>query len=84
LLWGDPVGQGLVGALGVVDVIEEVDLSLQLAQAAGERLLVEPPEQGLVESLVLALGGRLARLAGDGLGSQGSQVGDQLALVSAS
>ena len=46
-------------ALGVVEVVERVDLGLELGQGLGERLLVEVAEQGLVEPLVLALGGRL-------------------------
>ena len=66
----DASGQPLVGALGVVDVVERVDLGLQLGQRVGEWLLVEVAEQGLVEAFVLALGGRLVRLAGDRLDAQ--------------
>lgn len=47
----------MVGTLGVVDVVEGVDLGLELGQCGGEWLLVEVAEQGLVEAFVLALGG---------------------------
>ena len=66
-LRGDPAGQRLMRPLGVVDGVERVDLLLQLFEGRGEGLLVEPPEQGLMEALVLALRGRLVRLAGDRL-----------------
>jgi hypothetical protein len=46
----------LVGALGVVDVVERVELGLQLGQVGGEWLFVEVAEQRLVEAFVLALG----------------------------
>jgi hypothetical protein len=69
----------LVGALGVVDVVEGVDLGLELGVCVGERLLVEVAEQGLVEAFVLALGGRLVGLAGDRLGAQRGNMGDELA-----
>jgi hypothetical protein len=69
----------LVGALGVVDGVERVDLGLQLGQGVGERLLVQVAEQGLVEAFVLALGGRLVGLAGDRLGAQRGSVRDELA-----
>jgi len=48
-------------------VVEGVDLGLQLGEGLGEGLLVELAGQGLVEAFVLALGGRLVRLAGDRL-----------------
>ena len=79
----DPSGQSLVGALGVVDVVEGVDLGLQLGQGVGQWLLVEVAEQGLMEAFVLALGGRLVRLAGDRLDPQRGDVLDELAQVSA-
>ncbi|KQW96047.1 hypothetical protein ASC84_22030 [Acinetobacter sp. Root1280] len=63
-------GESLVGALGVVDVVERVDLGLQGGQCVGQWLLVEVAEQGLVEAFVLALGGRLVGLAGDRLHAQ--------------
>jgi hypothetical protein len=72
-----------VGPLGVADAVERVDLGLQVGQAGGEGLLVEVAEQGLVEALVLTLGGRLVRLAGDGLDAQRGDVLDELAQVSA-
>jgi hypothetical protein len=56
-----------MGTVGVVDVVERVDLGLQVGQAGGKRLLVEVTEQGLVKAFVLALGGRLVGLAGDRL-----------------
>lgn len=51
-------------ALGVVQHVELVDPLLQLLDRFGQRLLVEPLEQGPVEAFVLALRGRLAGLAG--------------------
>ena len=45
-----------MGALGVVDVVERVELGLQLGQVGGEWLFVEVAEQRLVEAFVLALG----------------------------
>lgn len=68
-----------MGALGVVDGVEGVDLGLQLGQRVREWLLVEVAEQGLVEPFVLALGGRLVGLAGDRLGAQRGSVRDELA-----
>ncbi|GAA1596430.1 hypothetical protein GCM10009804_61170 [Kribbella hippodromi] len=56
----DASGQPLVGSLGVVDVVEQVDLGLQLGERFSEWLFVEVAEQGLVEAFVLALGGRFA------------------------
>lgn len=44
--------------LGVIDQIEDVDLSLQLLECVGERLLIKEPEQGLVETFVLAVKSR--------------------------
>lgn len=43
----DPAGESLVGAFGVVDVVEGVDLGLELGQGVGQGLLVEVAEQGL-------------------------------------
>jgi hypothetical protein len=68
-----------VGTLGVVDVVERVDLGLQLRERVGERLLVEVAEQGLVEAFVLALSGRLVGLAGDRLGAQRGTMCDERA-----
>ena len=56
LLRGDAPGQALVGALGVVDVVEAVDLLLELGDGVGQGLLVQVAEQGLVEALVVARG----------------------------
>lgn len=42
----DPARESLVGSLGVVDVVERVDLGLQAGQAGGEGLLVEVAETG--------------------------------------
>lgn len=66
-----------MGALSVVDVVELVDLGLELPQGGGQWLLVELPEQGLVETFVLSLGGGLVGLAGDRLDAQGLEVDDQ-------
>ena len=73
----------MVGAFGVVEVVEGVDLSLELGQGVGQRLLVEVAEQGLVEAFVLALGGRLVGLPGDGLDPESGHVVDELAEVAA-
>lgn len=67
LLRSDPAGQTLMWALGVVDGVEGVDLGLEFGDRRGRGLLVEPAEQGLVETFVLALGGRLVGLASDRL-----------------
>jgi hypothetical protein len=56
LLGCDSAGKGLVGALGVVDHVELVDLLLQFLDRVGEWLLVEPAEQSLMESFVLSDG----------------------------
>ena len=74
LLPGDAPGQALVGALGVVDVVEAVDLLLELGDGVGQGLLVQVAEQGLVEALVLALGGGVVGFAGDGFDAQGAHV----------
>jgi hypothetical protein len=78
LLRGDPAGQPLVGSLGVIDLVEPVDLLLQLLDGAREGLLVEVSEEGLVEPFVLALRGRLIRFPGDRLNSEGLDIGDEL------
>jgi hypothetical protein len=67
---GDPARQTLMRAFGVIDHVERVDLGLQLLQRLGERLLVEEPEQGLMEPLILALRGRLIGFAGDRLSTE--------------
>ena len=74
LLRGDAPGQALVGALGVVDVVEAVDLLLKIGDGGGQGLLVQVAEQGLVEALVLALGGGVVGLGGDGFDPQGAHV----------
>ena len=74
LLRGDAPGQALVGALGVVDEVETVYLLLKLGDGGGQGLLVQVAEQGLVETLVLALGGGVVGLGGDGLDPQGAHV----------
>ena len=48
-----------MGSLGVVDEIEVVDLGLELLDGVGEGLLVEIPEQGLVDLSFFSLRGRL-------------------------
>jgi len=52
LLRGDPARQALVRTLGVIYLIEAVDLLLQLLEGLGEGLLVEEAEQDLVEAFV--------------------------------
>lgn len=61
-------------ALGVVDKVEAVDLLLKLGDGGGQGLLVQVAEQGLAEALVLALGGGVVGLGGDGLDPQGAHV----------
>jgi hypothetical protein len=39
-----------MGPLGVVDDLEGVDLFLEFGDRCGQRLLVEPAEQGLVKA----------------------------------
>ena len=56
LLWGDAPGQALVGAPGVVDVVEGVDPGLEVGDGLGRGLLVEVAEQSLAEALVVARG----------------------------
>lgn len=70
LLRGDASREGLVGALGVVDQVEPLDLVLELGVALRHGLLVQSSEQGLMEALVLALGSRLVRLAADRLDAE--------------
>ena len=64
---GDATGQTKVRTFGVVDLIEAVELFLQLLEVLRQGLLVEKPEQGLVEAFMLALHGRFIRFAGDRL-----------------
>jgi hypothetical protein len=64
-------------------VVKRIDLGLQLGERVGQWLFVEVAEQSLVEALVLALGGRLVRLAGDRLGAQPRDVLHELARVAA-
>lgn len=77
-------GQCLVGPLGVVVVVELVNLGLQFPEGLGEGLFVEPSEQGLVEPFVLALGLGMVGLAGDRFDAEGFQVGDERSLRAAS
>lgn len=79
LLRGDAPGQALVGALGVVDVVEAVDLLLELGDGVGQGLPARVAEQGLVEALVLALGGGPVGSAGGGFDAQGAHVLHQAA-----
>ena len=64
--------------LGVVDVVERVDLGLQLGQGVGKWLFVQVAEQCLVEAFVLALRGGLVGLAGDCFDSERVGVFDEL------
>ena len=79
LLRGDTPGQALVGTLGVVDEVEAVYLLLKLGDGGGQGLLVQVAEQGLVEALVLALGGGPVGSAGGGFDAQGAHVLHQAA-----
>ncbi|MBM7464112.1 hypothetical protein JOE64_002581 [Microbacterium dextranolyticum] len=67
-----------MSALGVVDVVELVDLRLQLAEIRGDGLLVEVAEQCLVEPFVLPLRGRLVGFPGDRLDPESGDVLDEL------
>ena len=61
LLRGHPPREALVGALGVVDLVEDVHLGLQLGEGAGQGLGMRVAHQGLAEALVLAQGGGVCR-----------------------
>lgn len=65
-------------AFGVVDDVEPVDLLLQLLESVSDRLFVEPPEQRLMEPLVLTLRGRLVGLPRDRFDAEGTHVRDEL------
>lgn len=56
LLGSDASWQSLVRALGVVDLIEPVDLVLELPVALRHGLLVQPPKQRLVKRSFLPRG----------------------------
>ena len=56
LLRGDAPGRALVGAPGVVEAVEGVDLGLEVGDGLGRGLLVEVAEQSLAEALVVARG----------------------------
>jgi hypothetical protein len=58
--------------------IKPIDLLLQLLEAVGERLHVEPAEQGLVEAFVLSLRGRLIGFDRDRLDPGRGDIGDEL------
>ena len=75
---GYPAGQPLVRSLGVMDLVEPIDLLLQLLKGASEGLLVEPAEQGLVEAFVLALRRGFVWLPGDRLDAKPGNEGDEL------
>ena len=47
---GEASGEGAVGALGVVDDAEQVELGLELGEGGGAGLFGEPPLDGLVEA----------------------------------
>jgi len=59
-------------------VIERINLGLQLGQGVSQWLLVQIPEQRLMESLVLSLRGRLVGLAGDRFHPEHADVLDEL------
>ena len=63
--WGRWVLQG---------VVEAVDLLLELGDGVGQGLPARVAEQGLVEALVLALGGGVVGFAGGGFDAQGAHV----------
>jgi hypothetical protein len=75
----DPARQPLVRTLVVIDLVEPVNLFLQLLEGLGEGLLVEPMEQRLVETFILALRGRFIGLARNRLDAESGDVGDEMA-----
>ena len=75
LLRGDAPGQALVGALGVAGCGRSGrPVSRGLGDGVGQGLPARVAEQGLVEALVLALGGGPVGSAGDGFDAQGAHV----------
>ena len=80
LLRGDAPGQALVGALGVAGCGRSGrPVSRGLGDGVGQGLPARVAEQGLVEALVLALGGGPVGSAGDGFDAQGAHVLHQAA-----
>ena len=80
LLRGDAPGQALVGALGVAGCGRSGrPVSRGLGDGVGQGLPARVAEQGLVEALVLALGGGPVGSAGGGFDAQGAHVLHQAA-----
>jgi hypothetical protein len=69
----------LVLSFGVIDPVKLIDLRLELTEGRNHGLLVEEAEQCLMETLVLALRGRLVGLAGDRRDTELGDVIDELA-----
>jgi len=73
-----------VDAFGVVVAVEDIDLRLQDGHGLGRRLAVKILVQGLMKALVLALGRRFVRLAGDRFDPAGLEEIDELTALAAS
>ena len=67
-----------MGTFGVVDPVELIDLRLPFLQRRRDRLLVEEPKQGLMETFVLALRGRRVGLPGDRRHAEPGDVVDEV------
>ena len=67
-------------ALSVVNVIELIQLHLEFFESVTQGLFIEPSEQRLMESFVLALRGRFVGFARDRFHPQRRDVGDKLPL----
>ena len=65
-------------ALSVVNVIELIQLHLEFFESVTQGLFIEPSEQRLMESFVLALRGRFVGFARDRFHPQRRDVGDKL------
>ena len=68
-----------MATLGIVGLVKDIDLSLQLGKVLGERPLLQPLEQSRMEPLILPLGRGPIRFAGDRGDAQAVGVGDQFA-----
>ena len=71
--------QPLVWSFEVIDLVKLIDLHLELTEGRSHGLLVEEAEQGLMETFVLALRGRLVGLSGDRLDTEPGDVIDEMA-----
>jgi hypothetical protein len=63
-----------MGSLVIVDFIESINLFLKLGKAASQGLLVQPPEQGLMQPFVFALGSWFIRFSRDSFDPKPSHI----------